>query len=325
MNDQIEIVTMYAIEAQNIVKQYKNGVQALNGLNLSVKAGEIFSLLGQNGAGKSTLIKILTTYLKPTSGYVMMLGKDIAQQADKVRSEIACVAQQTSIDTHLSLEENMMFQSRLYKIPKAEAKKKMETLISDFGLEQYRKHPVSSYSGGVKRRLDIALNMMSNPEILFLDEPTVGMDIQSRISMWEMMKKIRDDFGTTIFLTTHYLEEADHLSDTICIMKDGKDVIQSTPLELRSLIRQDSLEVRFATESEMQKYFIPLKNHFSDRSVFMKNTSIGINTRDSHFDMEKAIRFLLEQHIPCHGVQILQPTLEDVFLRLTAKNEQGGM
>ena len=282
---------MYAIEVQNTVKKYKNGVQALNGLNISVKTGEIYSLLGQNGAGKSTLIKILTTYLKPTSGKVTIFGKDIDKQAAEVRSQIACVAQQISIDTHLSLEENMMFQSRIYKIPKADAKKKMETLIADFGLEQYRKHPVSSYSGGVKRRLDIALNMMSNPKILFLDEPTVGMDIQSRMSMWKMMKKIRDDFGTTIFLTTHYLEEADHLSDTVCIMKDGKDVIQGTPSELRSFIRQESLQVQFATKSEAQKYLLPLK----------------------------------EQHIPCNGVQIVQPTLEDVFLRLTAKNEQEGL
>lgn len=314
---------MYAIEAKNTVKQYRNGVQALNGLNISVKTGEIFSLLGQNGAGKSTLIKILTTYLKPTSGKVTMLGKDIEKQADEVRSQIACVAQQTSIDTHLSLEENMMFQSRLYKIPQADAKKKMETLLADFGLAQYRKYPVSSYSGGVKRRLDIALNMMPNPRILFLDEPTVGMDIQSRMSMWEMMRKIRDDFGTTIFLTTHYLEEADNLSDTVCIMKDGKDVIQGTHLELRSFIRQDSLQVQFATKSEVQKYLLPLKEYFSDRSVFTRNTSIGINTQDSNTDMKKAIRFLLEQHIPCNGVQIVQPTLEDVFLRLTAKNGQG--
>lgn len=315
---------MYAIEAQNVVKQYKNGVQALNGLNISVKAGKIFSLLGQNGAGKSTLIKILTTYLKPTSGKLTMLGKDVAEQADKVRCEIACVAQQTSIDTHLSLEENMMFQSCLYKIPKAEAKKKMETLIANFELEQYRKYPVSSYSGGVKRRLDIALNMMTNPRILFLDEPTVGMDIQSRMSMWEMIRKIRDDFGTTIFLTTHYLEEADNLSDTVCIMKDGKDVIQGTPLELRSFIRQDSLQIQFATKSEVQKYILPLKEHFSGCSIFARNTSIGINGENSHSDMEKAIGFLLERHIPFDGVQIVQPTLEDVFLRLTAKNEHGG-
>lgn len=316
---------MYAIQAQNTVKQYKNGVQALNGLNLSVKTGEIFSLLGQNGAGKSTLIKILTTYLKPTSGKVTIFGKDTGKQPAEVRSEIACVAQQTSIDTYLSLEENMMFQSRLYKISKAEAKKKMEILISSFGLEQYRKYPVSSYSGGVKRRLDIALNMMSNPKILFLDEPTVGMDIQSRMSMWEMMKKIRDDFGTTIFLTTHYLEEADNLSDTVCIMRDGKDVIQGSPLELRSFIRQDSLQVQFSAKTEVQKYLMLLEKHFSDRSVFAGSTTINISTQDSRSDMEKAIRFLLEKHISCNGIQILQPTLEDVFLRLTAKNAQEEM
>lgn len=316
---------MYAIQAQNTVKQYKNGVQALNGLNLSVKTGEIFSLLGQNGAGKSTLIKILTTYLKPTSGKVTIFGKDTGKQPDEVRSEIACVAQQTSIDTYLSLEENMMFQSRLYKISKTEAKKKMEILISSFGLEQYRKYPVSSYSGGVKRRLDIALNMMSNPKILFLDEPTVGMDIQSRMSMWEMVKKIRDDFGTTIFLTTHYIEEADNLSNTVCIMRNGKDVIQGSPLELRSFIRQDSLQVQFSTKTEVQKYLMLLEKHFSDRSVFAENAAINISTQDSRSDMEKAIRFLLEKHISCNGIQILQPTLEDVFLRLTAKNAQEEM
>lgn len=314
---------MYAIQAQNTFKQYKNGVQALRGLNLSVKTGEIFSLLGENGAGKSTLIKILTTCLKSTSGRVMMFGKDIDRQPDEVRSEIACAAQRTSIDTHLSLEENMMFQSRLYKIPKAEAKKKMKTLILGFGLEQYRKYPVSSYSGGVKRRLDLALNMMSNPRILFLDEPTVGMDIQSRMTMWEMVKKIRDDYGTTIFLTTHYLEEADNLSDTVCIMKDGKDVIQGTPSELRSLIRQDSLQIKFFGKTEAEKYRMPLKEFFSDRLVFVKNTTIVIDTQDSCFDMEKAIRFLFERHISFIGVQIVQPTLEEVFIRLTDRTKGG--
>ena len=220
---------MSAIQAENVIKKYKNGVQALDGLSLTVKDGEIFSLLGQNGAGKSTLIHILTTYLAPTSGLVTMFGKDIYREASEIRTQISCVAQRTSIDTHLSLTENMMFQSKLYKVPKDEAKTRMEILIACFGLERYLKYPVSSYSGGVKRRLDIALNMMSNPKILFLDEPTVGMDIQSRMAMWDMMKKIRTDFGTTIFLTTHYLEEADQLSDTICIMKNGKEILQGTP------------------------------------------------------------------------------------------------
>lgn len=143
------------------------------------------------------------------------------------------------------------------------------------------------------------------------------------MAVWEMMRKIRDDFGTTIFLTTHYLEEADNLSDTVCIMKDGKDVIQGTPLKLRSFIRQDTLQIQLSSKSEVQKYLPQLKEHFPGSSIFARNTSVGINSENGHSDMEKAIDFLLERHIPFDGIQIVQPTLEDIFLRLTAKNEQG--
>lgn len=312
---------MYAIQIKNVVKEYKNGVQALSGLNLTVKQGELFSLLGQNGAGKSTLIRILTTYLKPTSGHIMMFGKDIEKEATTIRTEIACVSQQTSIDTYLSLEENMLFQSRLYKIAKVEAFDRMEKLIVAFGLEQYRKYPVSSYSGGVKRRLDIALNMMTNPKLLFLDEPTVGMDIQSRRLMWEMINKIRNDFGTTVFLTTHYLEEADNLSDTICIMKDGKEVIQGTPLELRTYLRQDTLQIYFPNVSVLKQYFPQLQKHFYEQEIYVRNAVLVIHTHDSKNDMEKAVCFLLQKSIPFTGIEITQPTLEDVFLRLTSKSE----
>lgn len=312
---------MYAIQIKNVVKEYKNGVQALSGLNLTVKQGELFSLLGQNGAGKSTLIRILTTYLKPTSGHIMMFGKDIEKEATTIRTEIACVSQQTSIDTYLSLEENMIFQSRLYKIQKSEAFDRMEKLIVAFGLEQYRKYPVSSYSGGVKRRLDIALNMMAKPKLLFLDEPTVGMDIQSRRLMWEMINKIRTDFGTTVFLTTHYLEEADNLSDTICIMKDGKEVIQGTPLELRTYLRQDTLQIYFPNVSVLKQYFPQLQKHFYEQEIYVRNAVLVIHTHDSKNDMEKAVCFLLQKSIPFTGIEITQPTLEDVFLRLTSKSE----
>ena len=312
---------MYAIQIKNVVKEYKNVVQALSGLNLTVKQGELFSLLGQNGAGKSTLIRILTTYLKPTSGHIMMFGKDIEKEATTIRTEIACVSQQTSIDTYLSLEENMIFQSRLYKIPKSEAFDRMEKLIVAFGLEQYRKYPVSSYSGGVKRRLDIALNMMAKPKLLFLDEPTVGMDIQSRRLMWEMINKIRTDFGTTVFLTTHYLEEADNLSDTICIMKDGKEVIQGTPLELRTYLRQDTLQIYFPNVSVLKQYFPQLQKHFYEQEIYVRNAVLVIHTHDSKNDMEKAVCFLLQKSIPFTGIEITQPTLEDVFLRLTSKSE----
>ena len=305
---------MNVIQVENAVKRYKNGVQALSGCSLYVKSGEIFSLLGQNGAGKSTLIRILTTYLRPTSGTITVLGKDICKEAVKIRSQIARAAQQTSIDTYLSLEGNMLFQSQLYKIPETEAIKRMEQLIADFGLNQYKKYPVSSYSGGVKRRLDIALTMMSNPKLLFLDEPTVGMDLQSRIAMWNMLKKIRDDFGTTIFLTTHYLEEADHLSNTICIMKDGKDVIQGSPLKLRSFLRQNTLQIQFRSDREAKTYLSSLQEHFPQKAICTKNTAVTMITDESRVDMEQVIRFLLEQHIPFYGIEIAQPTLEDVFL-----------
>lgn len=315
---------MYAIQAQAVSKTYKNGVQALDGFSLNVREGEIFSLLGQNGAGKSTLIRILTTYLKPDLGQVQMLGKDLTKEAAAIRPEIACVAQQTSIDTYLSLEENMMFQGRLYRIPKAQAKLRMEKMIRDFGLESYRKYPVASYSGGIKRRLDIALNMMSAPKILFLDEPTVGMDIQSRMAMWNMMKKIRDEFGTTIFLTTHYLEEADNLSNTVCIMKEGKEVTQGTPEELRAFIRQDTLLIHFAAGAEAKKQMVPLRSVFPASGMTVRNSDIVVNTEDCSMDLERTTKFLIKEHILFRGIEIAQPTLEDVFLRLTKKRKTEG-
>ena len=314
---------MSAIQAENVIKKYKNGVQALDGLSLTVKDGEIFSLLGQNGAGKSTLIHILTTYLAPTSGLVTMFGKDIYREASEIRTQISCVAQRTSIDTHLSLTENMMFQSKLYKVPKDEAKTIMEILIACFGLERYLKYPVSSYSGGVKRRLDIALNMMSNPKILFLDEPTVGMDIQSRMAMWDMMKKIRTDFGTTIFLTTHYLEEADQLSDTICIMKNGKEIIQGTPLALREYLRKDILRISFSSKEEVKNCFQPLKSILALEESDLRQDKIITGLKNGHIDLEKASRWLLDHEVPFLGIEIVQPTLEDIFLRLTDDSGKG--
>ena len=311
---------MTAIRVENLIKKYKNGVQALDGITLMVKEGEIFSLLGQNGAGKSTLINILTTYLTPTSGLVTMFGKDIYREVHESRTPRSCVAQRTSIDMHLSLTENMMFQSKLYKVPKAEAQKRMEALIDCFGLEQYLKHPISSYSGGVKRRLDIALNMMSSPKMLFLDEPTVGMDIQSRMVMWDMMKRIRNDFGTTIFLTTHYLEEADKLSDTICIMKDGKEILQDTPNALREYLRKDMLKISFSSKEEAKTCFKALKGAVDLDEADLRHDKIITSLKNSHIDLKRANRWLLDHDISFLGIEIVQPTLEDVFIRLTSED-----
>lgn len=170
---------MKTIKIEQLSKTYKDKTQALNELSLTVKQGEVFSLLGANGAGKSTLINILTTFLRPTSGNISVLGHDPVKEAAKVRREIACVAQNISIDSHMTLEENMLFQGRLYAMNNAAIQQKMEQLISSFGLQEYTGKRVASYSGGIKRRLDIAMSLMSSPKILFLDEPTVGMDIDT--------------------------------------------------------------------------------------------------------------------------------------------------
>lgn len=312
---------MKAIVVENLVKQFHNGVQALNGISLTVQEGEIFSLLGQNGAGKSTLINILTTYLSPTSGSIKMFGKSIDKNLPAVRSKIARVSQNTSLDTCLSLMENMMFQSRLYKIPKKEAKKRMDRLIDCFGLKSYCKYPVSSYSGGVKRRLDIAINMMSNPGILFMDEPTVGMDIQSRRAMWDIMKKIQKDFGTTIFLTTHYLEEADILSNTICIMKDGREIVRGTPNSLREYLQQDMLKIRFADKESAKQNLQRLSEIFPDRKSTVREENILIPVDDPLENLSRAGYFLFHKKIVFMGLEIMRPDIEDVFIRLIQDEE----
>lgn len=315
---------MLAIETHELVKQYKNGVRALDNLNLEVNKGEIFSLLGPNGAGKSSLINILTTFYKPTSGNVTMLGKDICKEPAWVRTHIACVAQHISIDEHLSLMENMTFQSRLYKVDPKVAKIRINSLIDIFELSRYLKYPTASYSGGVKRRLDIAMNMVSMPKILFLDEPTVGMDAMSRKAMWEMLLKIRDEYGTTIFLTTHYLEEADRLSDTICIMKDGKEVVQGTLKSLRGYIKQNMLCIAFSSTREAKKYKGILENMEFTKFADVRDNSVVLGVDDSRTSFTIVNKWLLEHHVAFDAIEIVEPSLEDVFLALTGSEENRG-
>ena len=199
----------------------------------------------------------------------------------------------------------------------------MEKLIADFDLSKYRKYPVASYSGDVKCRLDIALNMMSNPRVLFLDEPTVGMDVQSRMVVWDTMRKIRDDFGTTIFLTTHYLEEAEQLSDTIYIMKDGKEAAQDSAAALKSVLRQSVIQIKFAAGREAQKYLPLLQRQRPSQMFSVRNASVLCNSNDDRSCMVDLMTFLLEHHIPLMGIEIVQPALEDVFIRLIQDRREG--
>ena len=313
---------MENIKVSHLNKTYKNGVTAIDDLSLQVKQGEVFTLLGKNGAGKSTLINILTTFLSATSGEITMFGMDLKTHTSEIRRKICCVAQKPSIDQYLSLKENLLFQARLYGIPLEEAKNRMKRLMECFELERYAKMPVSAYSGGVKRRLDIAVSMMSNPQIIFLDEPTVGMDIQSRMAMWEMINKIKKEFGTTIFLTTHYLKEADVLSDTICIIKDGKNVIQGTAPELRKYINQEMIEIALAGKEDIKRCRNMLDEMYISEKVFEnEDNGCRIRYKGSLDEMHQLIKRFMENGILFQGIQMVQPSMEDIFLQFTSENK----
>jgi len=308
---------MEAIKVEKLSKVYKKNIQALNELSLSVRRGEVFTLLGSNGAGKSSLINILTTFLQPTSGKVNILGKDLLKESTEIRREISCVAQKVSIDDHLTLRENMIFQGRLYKMDIPSMEEKMGMLINSLGLQDYTNKRVSFYSGGIKRRLDITMSLMSSPKILFLDEPTVGMDIESRRAMWDIVRQISQELNTTVFLTTHYLEEADKLSDTICIMQEGHEIIQDTPINLKRYTTQQIVRVSCNTPETAIRFAEQLSHELYVNNTFCSENILTVMVEDGGRDYDRVIRLAVENCIPQTGIEIAQPNLDDVFLALT--------
>ncbi|HPO26205.1 MAG TPA: ATP-binding cassette domain-containing protein [Petrotogaceae bacterium] len=313
---------MYTIQTQDLSKTYKNGVNALNSLNIQVKEGEVFSLLGPNGAGKSSLIKILTTQCLATKGKAFILGIDTQKNPSSIRPLISCVSQSISIDSHMSLKENFIFQARLYQLDNKTINQRMKLLIESFELSDYVKYPVSTYSGGIKRRLDIAMNMISFPKVLFLDEPTTGMDVQSRRAMWDMIQKIKETFRTTIFLTTHYLEEADILSDSICIIKDGKELIQASPYELKRLTGNSMIKIGLTDAKLLPSCCRYIESLKLCSSSYIRGESAFFVSDDSDSSFPLIIRALLDKPFYVKSAEITLPSLEDVFIELTSKKER---
>lgn len=312
---------MKAIETVQLTKTYRSGRKALDEFNLTVECGEIFSLLGTNGVGKTTLIKILTTFLKPTSGKAFIMGTDVETASALVRSQVACVAQDVSIDNHLTLHENMVFQGRLYGLKKDELHKREQSLFELFELEEYRSEKAASCSGGIKRRLDIAMSMLSEPKILFLDEPTIGMDIGSRNIMWSILERMKKELGITIFLTTHYLDEADQLSDTICFINHGKKILQGSPQTLRQYLHKNLIRITTKTEkaaTSLESYLS--RNNYVQRS-YCKGSSIYLQVSEKEAAFQE-IGGLTLKDTNCIGIEIIEPTLEDIFLEIV---EKGGV
>jgi len=234
----------YIIEATNLTKKY-NSITAVDGIDFCVKKGEVFAFLGPNGAGKSTAIKMLTTMLKPTSGKIKLNGYDVLKEQERARESFGIVFQDASVDEELTAFENMEIHAVLYGIPKKERRKKIDDLLNFVGLEEWRDVVTKKFSGGMRRRLEIARGLLHYPAVLFLDEPTLGLDPQTRTQIWEHIMKLNKEKKMTVFLTTHYIEEAEKMADQVAVIDHGKIIKTGTPSEIIKDTKSESLEGAF--------------------------------------------------------------------------------
>lgn len=307
-----------AIVVKNLKKSYgKNAV--LKGVNLTVKRGTMLALLGPNGAGKTTTVRIMSTLLSYDAGTVTIEGHDVASSPDKVRAVIGLTGQSAAVDEILTGRENLVMMGQLYRLTKKSAVARAEELLRQFDLVDAANRSVKTYSGGMRRRLDLAVSLIATPPIIFLDEPTTGLDPRSRIAMWDIINKLKAD-GKTILLTTQYLEEADQLADTIVVIDGGKVIAEGTAKELKAKVGKDRLELTFAKKSQFEKAATALGKVVIDTSE--KDLTITTIINDTNKDVASVLSALTKQKISVASMAIHKPTLDDVFLSLTGKTKK---
>ena len=303
----------YVIEAKNLKKSYgKNEV--LKGVDLTVERGTMVALLGPNGAGKTTTVRILSTLLTFDSGQVTVEGHDVVKQADKVRSVIGLTGQSAAVDELLTGRENLIMMGRLYRLTDKSAKARADELLQEFGLVKAADRPAKTYSGGMRRRLDLAVSLIATPPVIFLDEPTTGLDPRSRLAMWDIITRLKET-GTTILLTTQYLEEADQLADKIVVIDGGRVIANGTANELKARIGNDRLELTFADENTFAAAQKALGKNIIETQDRELVATIVI--KDTNTDVKKTLELLASANIKIASMAIHKPTLDDVFLSLT--------
>jgi ABC-2 type transport system ATP-binding protein len=294
-------------------------LHAVDGVDLEVPGGQIFGFLGPNGAGKSTLVKILTTILNATGGRATVGGYDVAKQGGKVREAIGVALQDVGLDPLMTARELLMLQSELFGTPRDEARTIAERLLRTVDLDDVDpKKRSGAYSGGMKRRLDLALALVHDPRILFLDEPTTGLDPASRAAIWEEVRRLNDELGMTIFLTTQYLEEADRLADRIAIINKGRIVAQGTPEELKREVGDEVVELQFGSREDAVRAFDALGRVAPNRQA--ANRELRLYFARAAENVPELVRALDGAGIRLQGLTIEQPSLDDVFLRVTGES-----
>jgi ABC-2 type transport system ATP-binding protein len=305
-----------AVHAQALVKIFDDN-PAVNGVNLEIPAGGIYGVLGPNGAGKTTTIRMLTTLLKPDRGSAKIFGYDIVKDSRMVRRLIGVTGQYASVDEKLSATENLIIFSRLLGLSSREAKRKAVGLLEEFGLTEAAKRPLAKYSGGMRRRLDLAASLIARPPLIFLDEPTTGLDPRTRNQMWNTIRRLVRD-GSTVVLTTQYLDEADQLAGRIAVIDHGKVIAEGTPAQLKAKIGTASLELVLADNENLQQAKEIIQQMLMAGVHVAANNTITASMVDAEVitDLLLALR---NAHIGLSTVSVKSPTLDEVFLTLTGQ------
>jgi ABC-2 type transport system ATP-binding protein len=309
------------IEVEGLVREFKGGIRAVDGIDLEVAPGEIYGFLGPNGAGKSTTVLVLTTLLPPTAGRARVAGFDVVRQGPKVRAAIGAALQEAALDTVLTGREHLLLQAALHGFGRADRTRRSDELLDRVGLTEAADRKVGGYSGGMKRRLDLALALVHHPRILFLDEPTTGLDPQSRSALWAEVGRLAHEDGVTVFLTTQYLEEADVLADRVGIIDHGRIVAEGTPAALKAEIGRPRLEAipvergdRDAIQDVLARFGEPCAG--APRSV-------AVRLAHGAEDLTGVVRALDAEGLAVADLQLHAPSLDDVFLAKTGRSLEG--
>lgn len=310
-----------AIEVEALVREFRKGPRAVDGIDLTVAPGEIYGFLGPNGAGKSTTVLMLTTLLPPTDGRATVGGHDIVRQSAQVRASIGAALQEAALDPILTGREHLVLQATLQGLPSRERRLRTQELLQRVGLTEAADRRVGGYSGGMKRRLDLALALVHSPRILFLDEPTTGLDPQSRAALWEEVARLAHEDGMTVFLTTQYLEEADVLADRIGIIDHGRIVAEGTPTQLKAEIGSPSVEVKPVDPEVTDRVAEQLASFGEMRHN--GHGSVMVQLPGGEAQLAEIIRLLDQADLRLETLTLHQPSLDDVFLAKTGRKLEG--
>lgn len=308
----------FAIEIQGLEKSYKD-VHVLKGIDLTVTKGTVLGLLGPNGAGKTTTVRILSTLLKPDAGVVKVNGHDVVHEADAVRASIGLTGQYAAVDEYLTARENLVMMGRLYHLSSENARLRAQQLLEEFDLVEAADRAAKTFSGGMKRRLDLALSLVATPPIIFLDEPTTGLDPRSRLAVWDIVAKLKQQ-GTTILLTTQYLEEADKLADQIAVIDHGLVIAKGTANELKSKVGSERLELVFPDATNYTKAVQSIQAQAVQANA--EERTISMATGGTVGEVKRVLDQLEQAGVEIDSLSLHKPTLDDVFLNLTGKSAE---